>query len=140
VAINRHVYAIIIAYSVFRRKQGNNEMNFPRGLKDRLLPILVNRAAIFFFVMAVLTLFLYAIGTKQGFEDAIQLGLLRLYSVLGIFLVTTTICGLVLNIMRFASQKKAVYIFRALLYLSMALFGAATVLLVMFIFTLSAGN
>ena len=115
-------------------------MVFSQNLKVKLLPILVNRAAIFFFVMSLLTLFLYVIGTSQSFVDTTQLGLLRLYSILAVFLATTSICGVILNIARFLSQRKVRYLLRAASYLLLVIFALATLLAVMFIFTLASGN
>ena len=114
-------------------------MKFSQNLKERLLPIMVNRAAIFFFVMSILTMFLYAIGTNQGFVDSTQFGLLRLYAILAIFLTTTSICGLALNLLRFSVHKKIRFILRAGSYLFFIFFGTITVLAVMVIFTVSAG-
>lgn len=115
-------------------------MKSPKYLKEKLLPILINRSAIFFSIMCLLTMFLYAIGTRQGFVDSTQFGLLRLYAVLGIFLVTCSVCGTVLNVIRFISQKKLRYLLRGAAYLLLVLFGAITVLAVIFIFALSTGK
>ena len=115
-------------------------MDFSQGLKDRILPVLINRATVFFVSMSVLTLFLYAIGTMQGFVDSTQFALLRFYSILAVFLITTAIFGLVLNVMRYIRQRKKRYIFRSIVYFFLALFGVATVLAVMFIFTMAEGN
>ena len=108
--------------------------------KEKLLPVLINRTAIFLLVMCILTLFLYAIGTNQDFVDSTQLGLLRLYVVLAIFLVTTSVCGIIINIVRFLPQKRARYLLRAGGYMLLVLFGTATLLALMFIFTLSSGS
>ena len=114
-------------------------MNFTGSIKEKLLYILVNRAVVFVFFMSLLTIFLYMIGTSQGFVDSTQLNLLKLYNVLAIFLVTTSICGIVLNIIRFLPQKKVKYILRAGCYLLLVLFGTVTVLIAQFVLTLSAG-
>ena len=115
-------------------------MFIPRNLKERLFPILVNRTAIFFLIMSFLTLFLYTIGTMQGFVDSTQLSLLSFYVIMSSCLVLASVCGTVINILRFRTQKKARYLLRAAGYLLLVLFGAVAVLTVMFIFTLSAGN
>ena len=115
-------------------------MKFPKAIKDKLLSILVNRAVVFFFIMCVFTLFLYAIGTNQGFVDSTQLSLLKLYSVLAIFLAVMSIFGIIINVIRFLEQKKVRYLLRAGVYFLLALFGAATVLGAMFISALSLGN
>ena len=115
-------------------------MGFPGHLKEKLLPILVSRAVIFFFIMGLLTLFLYAIGTVQGFIDSTQLSLLRLYVILGIFLTIFSAAGIVVDLRRFLTAKKNRYLLRAVGYFFLAVFGISTVLAVMFIITISAGN
>jgi len=115
-------------------------LEFTRFSKERLLPILVNRTALFFFVMSVLTLFLYAAGTVQEFTDATQFALLALYSVLGIFLTITSLSGIILDMIRFISAKKGRYFFRAGGYLFLVIFGVVTVMAVMVIFALSGGE
>jgi hypothetical protein len=112
-------------------------MGFSRFSKERLLPILVNRTALFFFVMSILTLFLYAAGTAQQFTDSTQFTMLALNSVLGIFLTITAIFGIILDIGRFISTKKGRYFLRAGGYLFLVIFGAVTVLVVMAILALS---
>jgi hypothetical protein len=115
-------------------------MVFSRYLKEKLLPILVSRTVIFFSFMCLLTLFLYAAGTTQEFVDSTQLSLLRLYTVLGIFLTVGSVCGMALDLKRLIKIKKIRYLMRAGGYLLLAVLGAATVLVVMFIITLSRGN
>ena len=115
-------------------------MAIPIYLKKRLLPILINRLVIFLFLMCLFTLFLYAVGTVQGFVDSTQIGLLRLSAVLGIFLITMSIAGLILNVQRFFKQRKVRYLLRAGSYLVLALFGTATLIFAMFIISLSTGN
>ena len=115
-------------------------MIFSKNLKEKLLPILVNRTVIFLFLMSLLTLFLHVIGTNQGFVDSTQLAILRLYSILAIFLVSTSIIGIIINIRRYLRKKKIRYIFRALTYFLLVIYGTVTVLAVMFILTLAAGT
>ena len=115
-------------------------MGFPRYLKEKLLPILVNRTVIFFFIMCLVTLFLYFTGTIQGFIDSTQLSLLRLSVILGIFLAITSVCGMLLALGRFFMIKKYRYLLRAGAYLLLVIFGVATVLSAMFIITVSGGN
>ena len=115
-------------------------MNFWRFPKEKLIPILINRTAIFFFLMCLLTIFLYAAGTAQGFIDSTQLALLRLYLVLGVFLCTSSVFGIFLEIIRVIRQKLLRYLFRALGYLFLLAFGASTVMAVLFIIALSEGT
>ena len=115
-------------------------MLFSRVLKEKLVRILVNRTAIFFFLMCLLVLFLYVIGTVQDFIDSTQISLLRLYVVLGIFLTIASVYGIAVDVERFLKMKKRRYLFRAGGYILLVIFGAATVLAVMFIITVSGGN
>ena len=109
-------------------------------LKEKLLYILVSRTVIFFLIMCLLTLFLYAAGTMQGFIDSTQLSLLKLYEILGIFLLVTSICGIVLNLERFWKIKKKSYLFRAGGYLLIVVFSIVTIFMVMTIIALSRGS
>ena len=115
-------------------------MKLSRLRKERLLPILINRTAIFFFLMSLLTIFLYAAGTVQGFIDTTQLNLLRLYVFLGIFLAAASVFGIFLELNRAVNQKRTRYLLRASAYLFLAVFGVATIMAALFILALSEGN
>ena len=115
-------------------------MKFTRLTKEKLLYLLVNRLAIFFFIMCLLTLFLYAAGTIQDFTDSTQLFLLNLYFILGIFLTLSSVFGLLLDLNRFSGSKKTRYLLRAGGYLFLALFGVVTVLAASAITAISGGN
>jgi len=109
-------------------------------LKEKFLPILTNRTAIFFFVMCLFTLFLYAAGTVQGFVDSTQFALIRLYIVLGIFLTVVSGCGMFLDLGRLFRLKKFRYLFRAGGYIFLVIFGTVTVLAAMFVLAMTEGN
>jgi len=115
-------------------------MNFSINLKEKLLPVLVSRTVIFFFVMCLLILFLYAAGTVQGFIDSTQLFLLSVYIVFGIFLTVSSAGGLGINLVRYIKIRKIRYLFRAGGYMLLMIFGSATVLAIMFIITVASGN
>ena len=115
-------------------------MNFSGYFKSKFLPILVNRTVIFFFLMCLLTLAIYTVGTAQGFIDSTQLNLLKLYVVLGILLFVTAVFGFSLGLARFFGSKRTRYLVRAGGYLALVIFAAVTVLAVIFIITLSGGN
>ena len=101
---------------------------------------MVSRTVIFFFLMCLLALFLYLAGTFQEFIDSTQISLLKVYSVLGIFLTAVSAFGVILGINRMIMTKKAGYLLRAGGYLALALFGAATVLAAIAIIAISGGN
>jgi len=115
-------------------------MKFTRLSKEKLLYLLVNRLAIFFFLMCLLTSFLYAAGTVQDFTDSTQLLLLNLYFILGIFLTIASVSGLLLDFSRFSRTKKTRYLIRAGGYVFLVVFGIATVLAASAITAISGGN
>ena len=108
--------------------------------REKLLPILVNRTVIFFFLVCLLTMFLYLAGTFQEFIDSTQISLLKTYSILGIFLTATSAFGVILDISRLIKTKKAGFFLRAGGYLFLMLFGTVTVLAAIAIITISGGN
>jgi hypothetical protein len=115
-------------------------MDFWKIPRDRLIPLIVSRTVVFFFIMCLLTLFLYAAGTVQDFIDSTQLALLNLYSVLGIILTIASIFGVIMDLFRFIKAKKGRYLLRAGWYLLLAAFGAATVFAVSAIVAVSGGT
>ena len=115
-------------------------MDISHFSREKLLPILVNRTVIFFFLMCLLALFLYLAGTFQEFIDTTQITLLKVYSTLGIFLTATSISGLIIGLGRMITTKKAGYLLRASGYLALALFGTVTVLIAIAIISISGGN
>ena len=115
-------------------------MKFTKLTKEKLLSLLVNRTAIFFFLMCLLTLFLYTAGTVQDFIDSTQLFLLNLYFILGIFLIIASVSGFVHDLGRFIKTKKNRYILRAGGYIFLVIFGIVTVLIVSAITAISRGN
>ena len=115
-------------------------MRFPRLLKEKLLIILISRTAFFFFLMCLVTIFLYVAGTIQNFIDSTQIFILKFYVILGIFLVTFSFCGVIIGIKRFIDLRKRRYLLRAGGYLLFVLFGIVTILAVIFILTITGGN
>ena len=109
-------------------------------MKEKLLPILISRTVIFFSAMCLLTIFLYAAGTAQGFLDSTQFALLRLYVVLGIFLTAAAACGMLLDLGRLFKLKKIRYLLRAGGYMVLVIVGSVTALAALFIIAMSEGN
>ena len=116
------------------------QVKFTRLSKEKFLYLLVSRLAIFFFLMCLLTLFLYVAGTIQDFTDSTQLLLLNLYFVLGIFLAAASVSGLVLDLNRFFRTKKTRYLLRAGGYIFLVVFSVVTVLAASAITAISGGN
>ena len=115
-------------------------MDFTKIPKERLIPLLVNRITVFFFIMCLLTMFLYAAGTVQDFVDSTQISLLNLYSVLAIILTAASVFGVIMDLFRFAKAKKGRYLLRAGGYLSLVIFSVVSVVIVAAIIAISSGN
>ncbi|MCL2007986.1 MAG: hypothetical protein FWG77_07860 [Treponema sp.] len=116
------------------------ELHSPYRLKERILPILINRTSISFFIICLFTLFLYAAGTAQGFIDSTQFTLLSFYVIAGIFLGFSALAGFIINMGRLIKNKKKSYFFRACGYLFLVIFSIITILIVMAILAISEGN
>jgi hypothetical protein len=131
------------------------------GEKNPLLLMLVRRSVIFFALMGFFSVFLYGLGTRQGFTDAAQFLLIRLSSIFGILLFCAALCGFLLNFVfflhfrfRFISRFRPppgpvytvpggghFYFFRNLwFYTGMMIAGFAAALFMAFILAISAGN
>jgi hypothetical protein len=115
-------------------------MFFLQNMDENPLPLLISRTVIFFSVMCLLTLSVYAAGVSQGFMDSTQLALLRLSTVLGIFLAVSSIFGIAVDLVRFFMYRNPRYFLGAGIYLLFVLFGIITLLIAMSIITLSNGN
>jgi len=115
-------------------------MNLSKLRIDRLLPVLINRTVIFFFLMCLLTLILYAAGTTQNFIDSTLLALLQFYQVIGTFLITSSFFGVIMELSRAIRLKRGGYVLRAGAYFLLMIFGIVSMLLVLFIITISQGN
>ena len=102
--------------------------------------IIVNRSVIFFFIMCVFTLFLYAAGTVQGFIDSTQFSLLSFFVAMGIFLALASMLSVFLEIGLFIRIKKKRYLFRAGGYTLLVIAAVASILSVMFIGIVSRGS
>ena len=110
------------------------------NLKEEILPIMVNRMILLFFVLCLIALYLYISGTRNEFLDSIQFIFLRIYLTVGLLLALSSLCGFFIDIYYFCKRKKFNYLLKACLYMLLAVFGSVTVAAVMFIITLSSGN
>jgi hypothetical protein len=115
-------------------------MRISRPEKKTIIEILVKRTVTFFFGICLLTLFLYGIGTAQGFMDITQLLLLRLSIVLGLFLGVGSVYGIVLALWLARKGLKLRYIGGIGGYLLLSLFGILVVLIAAFIVVAAGGN
>jgi hypothetical protein len=105
-----------------------------------LFPVLINRTVLFFLVMCLINLFLYIIGTVQGFMDDTQLFLLRLGVGVSILLALSSLYGLVLDLVLFFRRRRPRFIRGACLYALLGVLGGITAALAGFIISASGGN
>ena len=115
-------------------------MNLTGFSREKLFAILISRIVIFFFVMCLLTLFLYAAGTAQNFIDSTQFFLLNLYSFLGVMLTASSACGAIMDLRRFIRSKKVHHLFWAFGYLLLAILGVASFLFITAILAISGAK
>ncbi|MDR2102241.1 MAG: hypothetical protein LBP43_06690 [Treponema sp.] len=87
-----------------------------------------------------MTIFLYGIGTAQGFMDITQLMLLRLIIILGIFLGIGSVYGIILALWLIRRGLKFRYVGGIGGYLLLSLFGILTALIAAFIVVTAGGN
>ncbi|MDR2093938.1 MAG: hypothetical protein LBP76_00265 [Treponema sp.] len=112
----------------------------PYQKKKPLIAVLVKRTVFFFFVMCILSIFLYGIGTDQDFTDISLLLLLRIAVIMGLFLGVGSIYGLALNLWLVFRRHKFRYLLGAGGYMLLGIFGAAVAVLGLFIITVAGGN
>ncbi|MDR2536179.1 MAG: hypothetical protein LBD29_09140 [Treponema sp.] len=110
-----------------------------RPKKKSVLAILVKRTVSFFFGVCVLMLFLYGIGTNQGFMDITQLMLLHWTVRIGLFLGTASVYGLLLDGW-LMFHKKIRYLRGFISYIISGVFGFAVAGGAAFILVLTVGN
>jgi hypothetical protein len=115
-------------------------MKTPEYLDNKLFPLLVSRAVFFFLVMCLLTVFLYVVGTAQGFMDDTQLFLLRLGVALGILLALGALYGMVLDLLLFSRRKQPGRILGAGVYALLGILGGIIAASALFIISTAGGN
>jgi hypothetical protein len=115
-------------------------MKLPKPPDSKLFPLLVNRAVVFFLIMCFISLFLYIIGTVQGFMDDTQLFLLRIGAGMSILLVLSSLYGLVLDLALFFRGKRPRFILGACAYALLGVLGGVIAVSASFIISASGGN
>ncbi|MDR0313053.1 MAG: hypothetical protein LBI14_05605 [Treponema sp.] len=111
-----------------------------RQLKGKFPSIIVNRLAIFFFLICLLTGFLYALGTIQGFMDDTQSLLLRIAAIFGILLVISSVLGFFIDLGFLLVKKKLRYLGYMFFYCFLGIFGGIIASASYFVLVISAGN
>jgi hypothetical protein len=105
-----------------------------------LIALLIKRTVIFFFGLCVLSLFLYGVGTTQGFMDKTQFLLLRLIIVLGIFQGVGSVYGIICDIWLFCTQRLVSYLGGIGAYMLIGLCGIGIAAFAAFIVVVTRGN
>jgi hypothetical protein len=108
--------------------------------KLKLFSVPAFGVTVFILLMTIITAFLYAIGTVQGFMDSTQLLLLRLSVIWGALLAAASFYGLVLDIILFVRVGKLRSLGGASVYLLLGITGLAVLTIALSIITMAAGN
>jgi hypothetical protein len=131
-------YLMLFRQAIPERK--DKSLKIRKLLDNELFPVLLNRTVLFFLTMSLIDLFLYSIGTIQGFTDSTQLFLLRLGAILSILLALSAFYGVVLDLFLFFYRKKIRFICGAWVYALFGLLGGLAAAASGFIISLSGGN
>ncbi|MDR0722403.1 MAG: hypothetical protein LBF75_06360 [Treponema sp.] len=107
--------------------------------KKPIILILVKRTVLFFFGICLLSLFLYAIGTIQGFMERTQFMLLRITVMVGLFIGVGSMYGISLDLW-LIFHKKFRYLSGMGGYFCLGIFGIIIAGLASFILVLAEGN
>jgi hypothetical protein len=105
-----------------------------------LIAVLVKRTVSFFFVMCIFSVFLYGIGTAQGFMDRTLLFLLRLSVLLGFFQGVGSLYGFILDFWLLFHRREFRYLYGAGAYLFLCFLGAGIAVSGVFIIIVAGGN
>ena len=108
--------------------------------KKPILALLVKRTVFFFFIMCVLTVFLYGIGTVREFMDATQALLLRLAAVFGFLLAVGSVYGIGVDLWFILYKGKYRYFLGIGAYALLVIFGIIVAAAATFIVVISGGN
>jgi hypothetical protein len=125
-------------------------------VRNPLILMLVRRGVIFFALMGLFSIFLYALGTRQEFTDPTQFMLIRHSIVFGLLLFCGAVCGFVLNFaffFRFRFLKTLSPLYDAIpgsgsfhflrnlgFYMSLTILGLLIALSMAFILAITKGN
>jgi hypothetical protein len=116
-------------------------MKFIRPDQRPLVGLLVKRGTLFLALICALAVFLYAVGTMQGFMDSTQLFLLRLASFCALFLIPLCILGAAMDIPAAFRRPAALrYLGGAFAYILLGAASAALAAAVSFILILVGGR
>ncbi|MDR2392566.1 MAG: hypothetical protein LBD93_00170 [Treponema sp.] len=107
--------------------------------KKPIILMLVKRTMLFFFGICLLSLFLYGIGTNQGFKEQTQFMLLHITVMVGLFIGVGSMYGIGLDLW-LMFHKKYRYLRGIGGYLCLGVFGIIIAALASFVLVLTEGN
>ena len=107
--------------------------------KPQFPVIIMHRITVFFFLMCLLAILLYVLGTAQVFMDDTQYMLLKIAEIVGMLLSASSFVGIILDVLWYLSQKKIRYLGAIFLHVVSGFFGVAVVLTASFIIIVSGG-
>jgi hypothetical protein len=113
--------------------------------EKKMFPVFLKTTALFAFFLSLFTAAFYAAGTAQEFTDKTQLFLLRLLSVLGLFLALVSFYGMAYKGYRFLFRNTAkggkFHFFSGIcLYLILGVFGVLLAFFASFVSVMAGGN
>jgi hypothetical protein len=121
--------------------------------EKRMFPVFLKAAALFAFFLSLFTAAFYAVGTAREFTDKTQLFLLRLLSVLGLFLAFVSVYGIAYKGFHFflffgklkrlnntAKNGKFRFLPGICLYLILGAFGILLAVFASFVSVMAGGN
>ncbi|MDR1302535.1 MAG: hypothetical protein LBK43_08725 [Treponema sp.] len=114
-------------------------MTTSRPERKPIILMLVQRTVLFFFGLCLLSLFLYGIGTNQGFMEKTQFMLLHITVMVGLFIGVGSLYGIGLDLW-LVFRKKYRYISGLVGFLCLGSFGIIIAALGSFIMVLTEGN
>ncbi|MDR2494055.1 MAG: hypothetical protein LBD24_02415 [Spirochaetaceae bacterium] len=113
-------------------------MKIMRPERKPILVILVKRTVTLFLGLCLMVIFLYCLGTAQGFMDRTQLRLLRLGEGMGLFLWVSAGYGVALDCY-LIYRGRIRYVRSLVSYVFIGVFGIAVALFAAFIVVLTRG-
>ena len=115
-------------------------MKFNRPQKKPLIALMVKRTVFFFFIASLMIIFLYIVGTVQGFMETTQIILLRFLVIMGIFLSIGALYGSILDAGFIFIKHRRQFVLGIISYLLLIIFGVIISVIASFILVLAGGN
>ena len=131
---------LILRDSASNTRMDKRVLKLKLPFNEKILAIVLNRIAVFFFLICLLAVFLYIIVTRQGFLDETQFLLLRLAALSGVLLLISAIIGLIADIVFFIIAGRKRYLIGFFFFIFLAIAGGIFAYAANFIIMVSSGN